>query len=189
MTHGKTYNKSPRRINHKATKSKTEQNRRTEQNFIINTQVYTDIWGYTQVYYIETWWHIHLHVNGNVSPPRRFPPPLLVVSPLVVSPPFWSPSRFGPPPPHLVVSPPNHFPLFFFFFFFYKRFINSMWDREKGRERAEHVLWMKMLMRNYDKYYLFWSIPLITLFIWFDSLITQLMRLMMRCENTRSLQS
>ena len=57
-----------------------------------------------------------------------------------------------------------------------------MWDREKGRERAEHALWMKMLIRNYDKYYLFWSIPLVTLFIWFDSLITQLMRLMMRCE-------
>ena len=39
-----------------------EQNR-TEQNFIINTQVYADIWGYEQVYYIETWWHIHLHAN------------------------------------------------------------------------------------------------------------------------------
>ena len=104
----------------------------------------------------------------DVSPPSRF-------APLVNLPP--NPSGFAPKPFHPI------------FLFLYKRFINSMWDREKGREREEHVLWMKMLIRNYDKYYLFWSILLITLFIWFDSLITQLMRLMMRCENTCSLQS
>ena len=127
-------------------------------------------------------WMFRLWVGNKTFRPQDVSP--LVVSPLVVSPPFWSPSRFAPPT--LVVSPPNHFPLFFFL---YKRFINSMWDREKGGERAEHVLWMKMLIRNYDKYYLFWSIPLITSFILFDSLITQFMRLMMRCENTRSLQS
>ena len=42
MTHGKTYNKSPRRINHKATKSKTNTGTTTldfNANFNIKSQV------------------------------------------------------------------------------------------------------------------------------------------------------
>ena len=109
----------------------------------------------------------------------------LVVSPLVVLPPFCPPSRFAPPT--LVVSPPNHSP--YFFLYIYIKDLLTPCETERKGEREKNVLWMKMLIWNYDKYYQFWSIPLITLFIWFDSLITQLMRLMMRCENTRSLQS
>ena len=39
MTHGKTYNKSPRRINHKATKSKTNMYNNKSRNYN------AEVWG------------------------------------------------------------------------------------------------------------------------------------------------
>ena len=42
MTHGKTYNKSPRRINHKATKSKTNTGTTALERSVLTT-IYTNI--------------------------------------------------------------------------------------------------------------------------------------------------
>ena len=54
MTHGKTYNKSPRRINHKATKSKTNTG-----TTALERSVAFFYWKYYKVLQNVVWWNIY----------------------------------------------------------------------------------------------------------------------------------